>query len=210
MTQRGTPEVAFACSPSEQLRRQLLQQRLRLLQIARTETLSEPPVNRSQQFARFLHLLWSRQWRARLMAARSSWQKSLQATIPMITPPPMASRCIRADTGLQQKNPSRRSRTRSCTPHDTPPKEAAAHRVIHKNMQLRAALSRTATALAQWHWSCGICSWRGPIELTSKSGLTPTHQSAPSIFQIARVAFGKATVHRSEQFARPPHPMTAV
>src|SRR5262249_5717591 len=38
------------------LHRQLLQQRLRLLQIARIEALSEPPVNRSQQFARLLHL----------------------------------------------------------------------------------------------------------------------------------------------------------
>ena len=36
--------------------RQLLQQRLYLLQIARVEALSEPPVNRSQQFARLLHL----------------------------------------------------------------------------------------------------------------------------------------------------------
>ena len=36
--------------------RQLLQQRLRLLQIARIEPLSEPPVNRSKQFARLLHL----------------------------------------------------------------------------------------------------------------------------------------------------------
>ena len=35
---------------------QLLQQRLRLLQVARTETLSEPPVNRSKQFTRLLHL----------------------------------------------------------------------------------------------------------------------------------------------------------
>ena len=38
------------------LRRQLLQQRLRFLQIARVEALSEPAVNRSKQFARFLHL----------------------------------------------------------------------------------------------------------------------------------------------------------
>ena len=38
------------------LRRQLLQQRLRLFQIARVEPLSEPPVNRSQQFARLPHL----------------------------------------------------------------------------------------------------------------------------------------------------------
>jgi hypothetical protein len=38
------------------LRRQLLQQRLRFLQIARVETLREPPVHRRQQFARLLHL----------------------------------------------------------------------------------------------------------------------------------------------------------
>jgi hypothetical protein len=31
-------------------------ERLRFLQIARVETLSEPPVNLSQQFARLLHL----------------------------------------------------------------------------------------------------------------------------------------------------------
>ena len=37
-------------------RRQLLQQRLRFLQIARVEPFSEPPVNGSQQFARLLHL----------------------------------------------------------------------------------------------------------------------------------------------------------
>ena len=36
--------------------RQLLQQRLRFLQIERVETFREPPVNRSQQFARLLHL----------------------------------------------------------------------------------------------------------------------------------------------------------
>jgi hypothetical protein len=35
---------------------QLLQQPLRLLQIARVKPLREPPVNRSQQFARFAHL----------------------------------------------------------------------------------------------------------------------------------------------------------
>ena len=38
------------------LLRQLVQQRLRLLQIARVEAFGEPPVNRSQQFARLLHL----------------------------------------------------------------------------------------------------------------------------------------------------------
>jgi hypothetical protein len=35
---------------------QLLQQRLRFLQIARVEPLSKPPVNRSKQFARLLRL----------------------------------------------------------------------------------------------------------------------------------------------------------
>jgi Family of unknown function (DUF5681) len=38
------------------LRRQLLQQRLRFLQIARIETRREPPVNRSEQSARSLNL----------------------------------------------------------------------------------------------------------------------------------------------------------
>src|SRR5215472_15282323 len=38
------------------LRAQLLNQRLRLLQIARVKALSKPPVNRRQQFARLLHL----------------------------------------------------------------------------------------------------------------------------------------------------------
>ena len=35
---------------------QLIEQRLGLLQIARVEPLSEPPVNRSEQFARLLQL----------------------------------------------------------------------------------------------------------------------------------------------------------
>ena len=35
---------------------QLLQQPLRVFQIARVEPLSEPPVNRSKEFARLLHL----------------------------------------------------------------------------------------------------------------------------------------------------------
>ena len=38
------------------LRCQLPQQHLRLLQIARVEPFREPPVNRSKQFARLLHL----------------------------------------------------------------------------------------------------------------------------------------------------------
>ena len=36
--------------------RQLVEQRLRLLQIARVEAFREPAINRSQQFARLLHL----------------------------------------------------------------------------------------------------------------------------------------------------------
>src|SRR5262249_33969922 len=46
-------------SPStvrDPLRPQLLQQRLRLFQIARVEPLREPPIHRSKQFARLLHL----------------------------------------------------------------------------------------------------------------------------------------------------------
>jgi hypothetical protein len=35
------------------------------------------------------------------------------------------------------KNPSWRSRTRSWTPHGTPPKGAAAHRVLNKRTQAR-------------------------------------------------------------------------
>src|SRR6516165_3236600 len=38
------------------LRHQLLRQRLRLLQVARIEPLRKPPVNRSQQLARLLHV----------------------------------------------------------------------------------------------------------------------------------------------------------
>src|SRR5262245_46795514 len=36
-------------------RRQFVEQRLRLLQIARVEPFREPPVNRSKQFARLMH-----------------------------------------------------------------------------------------------------------------------------------------------------------
>ena len=49
-------EVVQSCSSNKPLRRQLLQQRLRFFQIARVEPLRKPPVNRSQQFARLLHL----------------------------------------------------------------------------------------------------------------------------------------------------------
>jgi hypothetical protein len=53
---RHTLEVAYSRSSNKSLRRQFLQQRLRLLQIAHVEPFSEPTVNRSQQFARSLHL----------------------------------------------------------------------------------------------------------------------------------------------------------
>jgi hypothetical protein len=49
------PRGSVVFTHNKALRRQLLQQRLRLLQIARIEPLGEPPVNRSQQFTRFLH-----------------------------------------------------------------------------------------------------------------------------------------------------------
>ena len=49
-------EAAYSSSTKSLLRRQLLQQRLRLFQIARVEPLREPPVHRSQQFSRLLHL----------------------------------------------------------------------------------------------------------------------------------------------------------
>jgi hypothetical protein len=52
---RGTPELAVARSSNKPLRPQLIQQRLRLLQIAGIETFRKPPVYRSQQFARLLH-----------------------------------------------------------------------------------------------------------------------------------------------------------
>jgi hypothetical protein len=54
---RPTLEVARSCRSNKALRRQLLQQRLRVFQIARVESFSEPPVHRSQQFARLLHLV---------------------------------------------------------------------------------------------------------------------------------------------------------
>ena len=73
------------------------------------------------------------------------------------------------------KSPSWRSRTRFWTPHGTPPKGAAAHCVIHKKMQIKALWSRRAKALAEWHWSCGLCSWRGSIDLTR-----PTPPAVPS------------------------------
>jgi hypothetical protein len=64
------------------------------------------------------------------------------------------------------KNPSWRSRTRSWTPHGTPPKGATGRRVKRKKMQIWGLYSRRAKALTQLHSSCGICSWRGPIHPT--------------------------------------------
>ena len=42
--------------PLDSLRRQRVEQRLRLLQIARVEPLSEPAIDRTEQFAGLLHL----------------------------------------------------------------------------------------------------------------------------------------------------------
>src|ERR1700733_4616658 len=52
------PEPAIFISVGV-LFRQLLQQRLRLFQIARIKSLRKPPVHRSQQFARLLHFALS-------------------------------------------------------------------------------------------------------------------------------------------------------
>ena len=60
----------------------------------------------------------------------SGTASSLQVTIPIVTPPPMARRRIRADTCLQQKVPLGALVLAFSTPHGTPPKEAAAHRVL--------------------------------------------------------------------------------
>ena len=48
--------MARTNGPKGVSRRQLFQQRLRLLQIARVEPFREPAVHRSEQFARLLHL----------------------------------------------------------------------------------------------------------------------------------------------------------
>jgi len=47
---KGHPEVPCSRDYNEPLRRQLLQERLRFLQIARVEALREPAVNRREQF----------------------------------------------------------------------------------------------------------------------------------------------------------------
>ena len=147
-------------SSNRSLRRQLLQQRLRLLQITCIEPLRKPPVNRSQQFVRLLHLA---------LVAPETHEAHCGAKFPALATISDNTNNNAATNGqslhtrrhwFAAKNPSWRSRTRSWTPHDTPPKEASARRVIHKKIQTRALWSRRAKALTQWHWSCGICSWR--------------------------------------------------
>src|SRR6516164_9754283 len=56
MVAERKPRLKLFVLVNRPLRSQLLQQRLRLFQIARIETLRKPPIGRSQQFARFLHL----------------------------------------------------------------------------------------------------------------------------------------------------------
>ena len=67
-------------------------------------------------------------------------------TIPIVTPPPMASRRISADTGLQQKI-CLRALVLGFGRGTAPLPRAAQDRAIHKKMQIRGALSRRAKAL---------------------------------------------------------------
>ena len=60
----------------EDLRRQLLQQSLRLLQIERVEALSEPAVDRSEQFAGLLRLA-----RRTPEACGGSWRRGVPRTL---------------------------------------------------------------------------------------------------------------------------------
>src|SRR6476661_2504248 len=53
---RPAPKVAYSCPSNKPLCRQLVQQRLRLLQIERVEAFRKPAVNRSEQFASLLRL----------------------------------------------------------------------------------------------------------------------------------------------------------
>ena len=52
----GFPSSIHSKRSTRQRQDLLLQQRLRLLQIARVKAFSEPPLNRSKQFARLVHL----------------------------------------------------------------------------------------------------------------------------------------------------------
>jgi hypothetical protein len=158
-------------------RRQLLQQSLRFLQIVRVEPLREPPVHRSEQVARLLHLA---------LVAPEGGRGSALATTADNTNNNVATNGRSLHTHRRwfaAKNPSWRSRTQSWTPHGTPPKGAPSHRAMHKKMQVRAVWSRRATALIEWHRSCGICSRSGLIDLMSEcEGLTPpTPPAMPSL-----------------------------
>ena len=100
------------------------------------------------------------------------------------------------------KNPSRRSRTRSWTPHDTPPKEVPACCVKRKKkVPLKTLWSRRAKVLTRCRWSCRIGSWRRPIDVMVLTW--PIPPAAPCFLQIARVeAFRKPAVDWSKQFRR--------
>ena len=163
----------MGCSCS--LRPQLLQQRLRLFQIARVEAFSEPAVHRSEKLVCFLALTL-------ITPEPRKAHGGTEFLAPAIISDNTNSNAATNGQSLHTrrhwfaaKSPSWRSRTRFWTPHGTPPKEAAAHCVIHKKMQITALWSRRAKALAEWHWSCGLCSWRGSIDLTP-----PTPPAAPS------------------------------
>jgi len=67
----------------------------------------------------------------------------------------MASGCIRADAGLQQKNHSWRSRTQSWTRHDTPPREAAVPNDAQENASKGTVVTQSQgvarVALVLWN-----------------------------------------------------------
>ena len=107
---------------------------------------------------------------------------SLQATISIVPPPPMASRCIGANTRLQQKLPLWRSRTRSWMPR-IPPKEAAGRRVKRKKMQIRALWSRTAKATTGWRWFSRQSSRAGPMDPSGGSHAANSCSSAFASFR---------------------------
>ena len=67
---------------------------------------------------------------------------------------------------------------------------------------------KSAKALSERLWSCGICSWRGPIHLTVGVRVLRRQflQQRLRVLQIERLeALRKPTINRSQQFARLPH-----
>ena len=128
---------------------QVIEQRLRLFQVERVEALSQLAVDRSKQFARLLNLT--------LVAPEA---REVRCGSDLLAPATISDNTnSNAATNGQlfhtrrhwfaAKSLSWRSRTRFWTLVGTPPKEAAAHRVMHKKVQVRALWSRTAKALTE-------------------------------------------------------------